>query len=365
MGRKGKRIKILYTIPNFDTAGSGRVLYDLVKGLDPNKFDISIACRHNRGSFFKEIDSLGLPIHFINTTVSLRPYLSLIFRVKPFRSFVKSHKFDIVHSWHWSSDWSEVLATRMANSKFIYTKKAMSWGNIHWRIRSYLSNFIITINSEMQSFFPNKKQQKLIPLGIDTDEFSPEHFNIKREHKFKIITIANLVPVKGVEVLIKSITKLTVEDIVLDIVGGGDEVYIAELKQLVSKLKLDSRVRFLGNQTDVRPFLAGAELYVIPTLNEGRKEGMPMALVEAMSMQTMVLGSNISGINYVLKDFQDLLFPANDSEVLSHKILELYNKTEMERNALAMELRRYCVANFSMEAFIYAHEKLYQQMVTY
>lgn len=59
MGRKGKRIKILYTIPNFDTAGSGRVLYDLAKGLDPNKFDISIACRHNRGSFFKEIDSLG------------------------------------------------------------------------------------------------------------------------------------------------------------------------------------------------------------------------------------------------------------------------------------------------------------------
>ena len=28
-----KKIKILYTIPNFDTAGSGKVVYDLVKGI--------------------------------------------------------------------------------------------------------------------------------------------------------------------------------------------------------------------------------------------------------------------------------------------------------------------------------------------
>ena len=37
-----KKIKILYTIPNFDTAGSGKVVYDLVRNLDKNVFSPDI-----------------------------------------------------------------------------------------------------------------------------------------------------------------------------------------------------------------------------------------------------------------------------------------------------------------------------------
>ncbi|WP_348799484.1 hypothetical protein [Flavobacterium adhaerens] len=38
-----KKLKILYTIPNFDTAGSGKVLYDLAQNLDKDKFEVHIA----------------------------------------------------------------------------------------------------------------------------------------------------------------------------------------------------------------------------------------------------------------------------------------------------------------------------------
>src|SRR5690606_27562604 len=143
------KIKILYTIPNFDTAGSGKVVYDLVKGLDKNKFEVEVACSSNRGSFFNEINNLGIPIHIVNTTTNYRPYSSLIFRIKKIRSFFRKNEFDIIHSWHWSSDWTEALAARWAGAKWIYTKKAMSWGNRHWKIRSFLAHFIITINDEM------------------------------------------------------------------------------------------------------------------------------------------------------------------------------------------------------------------------
>lgn len=63
------KLKILYTIPNFDTAGSGKVLYDLAKGLDRERFEVHIACSHNRGAFFNEVEKLGLPVHLIETTV--------------------------------------------------------------------------------------------------------------------------------------------------------------------------------------------------------------------------------------------------------------------------------------------------------
>ena len=53
-----KRIKILYTIPNFDTAGSGKALLNIAKKLNPDKFEVEIACLHNRGLFFKEVEIL-------------------------------------------------------------------------------------------------------------------------------------------------------------------------------------------------------------------------------------------------------------------------------------------------------------------
>lgn len=123
-----KKIRILYTIPNFDTAGSGKVLYDLANKLDKNIFEVEIACNNSKGKFFKEIEKLNLPIHIFETTKPLRPYYSLFFRIKPVSKFIKENQFDILHSWHWSSDWTEVLATRLAGKKFIYTKKSNDLG---------------------------------------------------------------------------------------------------------------------------------------------------------------------------------------------------------------------------------------------
>jgi glycosyltransferase involved in cell wall biosynthesis len=358
-----KRIKILFTIPNFDTAGSGKVVYDLAKNLNKDKFDVSIACRNNKGKFFTEIESLHLPIYFLEMTFPIKPYLTFFSRIKPFKSFIQEHQFDIVHSWHWSSDWSEVIATRWGGAKFIYTKKAMSWGNIHWKIKSYLSNFIITINHEMVAFFPNKKAQKLIPLGLDTSYYDPNLFPKKQDDDvFKIITVANLVPVKGIELIIRAFDKLNNKSLFLTVLGDDRDPYALELRKMVNEMNLETQIQFLGKKPDVRPFLADSDLYIIPTLNDFRKEGMPMALVEAMSMAVPVLGSNISGINYVLKDFPEFLFEPGNYNDLSEKIDFFYHKNRDERVRIGQVLRDYTINNYTIEKCILEHENLYMNL---
>jgi glycosyltransferase involved in cell wall biosynthesis len=363
MEKKFRKVKILYTIPNFDTAGSGKVLYDLAKGLNKAKFEVEIACASNKGGFFKELEALGLPIHIKSFTKPVRPYLTLPFRICENVKFIRQHKIDIVHSWHWSSDWTEVLAARFGGAKFIYTKKAMTWGNVHWKIRSYLSNFIVTINEEMSIYFPNKKEQKLIPLGLDTDYYNPTLFQKKETDIFKIITVANLVPVKGIEVLIKAVKLLNNDKLYLEILGDDRANYASELKRIVHELDLQKQITFLGKHNDVRPFLVQADLYVIPTLDEGRKEGMPMALVEAMSIGIPVLGSNISGINYVLKDFPELLFEAGDSQDLAYRIAEFIAMAPQKRVEKGIVLRNYVVLHFSFEEFIKHHQELYKSLL--
>lgn len=360
-----QKTKILFTIPNFDTAGSGKVVYDLVKGLDKDKFEVEIACRHDKGDFFKEVESLNVPIHLIETTCAYNPYASLLFRLRPIIKFFKENNYDIVHSWHYSSDWTEVLAARLAGVKWIYTKKAMSWGNRHWKIRSFLANFIITINDEMQQYFPNKKNQTLIPLGIDTTYYDPRYFpkSTSQEENFHIITVANLVPVKGVEVLIQAIKEIEDSKIKLIVLGDDANEYGTYLKDLCDELNMTHQVEFIGKRPDVRPYIADSDLYVISTLDEGRKEGMPMALVEAMSMGILVLGSDISGINFVLKDLKNLLFEAGNASALAQAIKEMQSRSFEERQQLGKELRAYVLNNYRYDSFIEAHQKLYKDIV--
>ena len=131
---------------------------------------------------------------------------------------------------------------------------------------------------------------------------------------------------------------------------------------MCQELHIEQQVNFLGKKPDVRPYIAASDLYVIPTLNEGRKEGMPMALVEAMSMGVPVFGSDISGINFVLKDFKTLLFEAGNEEVLSKKIKGLKLFPVQERKKLGYSLRTYVKKNFNYRKFITAHELLYAEI---
>lgn len=355
------KIKILYTIPNFDTAGSGKVLYDLVKGLDKTKFEVEIACSSNRGGFFKEIQSLGVPIHIVKTTTPYRPYSSLPIRIISIRKFLKTNNYDIVHSWHWSSDWTEALAARLSGAKWLYTKKSMSWGNKHWKIRSYLANYIITINNEMTTYFPKRKNQKLIPIGIDIEYYKPSNkIASNKNNTFRIITVANLVPVKGIEVLLQAVKMMKDPSVKLMVVGDNRNEYGQSLLNLCNSLEINSQVDFIGKVEDVRPFIENTDLYIIPTIGKG--EGMPMALVEAMCMAVPVLGSDISGINFVLNEFQNLLFEAGNEKVLAEKILEIKLLSESERIKLGNELREYVIQNFDYMKFIKEHQELYYKL---
>lgn len=356
-----ERIRILYAIPNFDTAGSGKVVYDLAKNLDIETFEVHIACTKDTGAFFQEIKKLGIPIHILPLYVPYRPYITLIKRVQPIVRFLKQNKIDILHSWNWSSDWTELLACKLAGVKYIYTKKAMTWGNRHWKIKSHFSDYIVIINERMRSYFPRKKNQELIPIGIDTALYSKK--DEVENDVFQIITVANLVPVKGIEVLIEAVSLLKKQNvkIKLTVLGDNKNEYGQGLRAYSKELNLESTVDFIDKKLDVVPFLAQSDLFVMPTLSRG--EGLGVALIEAMAMELLVLGSNVAGIQYILKDFPELMFPAGDSSTLAVKIQEIMKMDKDSKQRLTRALRTSVVEKFELDKTIKAHETLYKKIV--
>src|SRR5690606_6977680 len=186
------------------------------------------------------------------------------------------------HSFHYSSNYTEALSTRIAGKKWVFTKKNMSWGGASknsWKVRSFLANKIILQNTDMNKFYPNSKKTTLIPRGVNVAQF---HFsNPKPEIKLKmrtaenqriLICVANFVPVKGIETLIKAFNQVKERfpDWNLWLVGDDKNDYGAVLHQLVNSLNLTTRVIFSGKQMNVREYLNHAEIFILPTLDEGR-----------------------------------------------------------------------------------------------
>jgi len=364
-----KRIKVLYTIPNFNTAGSGKSVYDLVKGLDRTIFDPEICCFHDKGTFFKEVEALGIPIHLFPFTTNYRPWVTFLPRVFKIKRFFKKHQFDVIHSWHWSSDISEPLAAKLASIPFVYTKKAMGWNNRYWSWRSKLSAKVIVVNEDMVKLYFSKMLHKIekFPLAIDTNYYQPSETipNIKQDldiknEDFVVLTIANMVAVKGIEILIEAVKKCKDDSIKVIIVGNDKNDYGTELKK---KYKQFKNILFLGKQLKVRPYLALADVFVIPTKDEGRREGIPNAPLEAMAMETVVLGSDISGVKDILKHFPECLFQASNIDMLTKKIMNVKNMTANDRQVLAKAMRNQVIEEFSIEEFLKNHEQLYLNIV--
>ncbi|TVZ59161.1 glycosyltransferase involved in cell wall biosynthesis [Flavobacteriaceae bacterium MAR_2010_105] len=365
-----KKIKILYTIPNFDTAGSGKVVYDLVKGLDAERFEAHICCTHSHGAFFKQVEALGVPIHIFPFYTTYRPYYNLPLRVYKIARFFKQHRFDLIHSWHWSSDITEPLAAKLARIPFVYTKKAMSWGNKAWRWRSRLSSHIIAINTDMMGLFFEGMTHKTsyIPLGVDTAYFKPleKTYTSPEGLQFSasdvvIVSVANLVPVKGIELLLEAVKQCNDPNIKVLIVGDDQSAYGQELQERYA----DSSISFVGKQLDVRPYLALADVFVIPTKDEGRKEGLPIAPLEAMACGRIVIGSHISGVKDVLSSFHFCLFKPNDVGDLVKKINQIKTLSFEKRIELGLEMNNFVKREFSLSKVIINHEQLYLSIKQY
>ena len=370
-----KKIRVLYTIPNFDTAGSGKALLHVAKRLDPSRFDVHIVCMHSRGSFFETVEQSGISIHILNYTTPMKPYIKGLMVCYQIGKKLKKIAPDIIHSFHYAADYSEPLAAKLAGIKWVYTKKNMNWGGASknaWKLRSFLATAIAVQNTDMKKlFFPNSKKTVLIPRGVDVEIFRPLEQNINLQEKWKIVPnhrivmcVANLVPIKGIDVLIKAFYKMSTQnpDWKLMIVGDCNNTYGNEMMELTKTLHLETKIVFCGKQNDIQDYLSLAELVVLPTLNKGRKEGCPVALLEAMASAKNVLGSNISGIKDQLQFFPEHLVTAGDVEAWYLALVTCCSNTKEFNTNKGNQFRNHVLKNYKIDAEVERCQDLYSKL---
>ncbi len=117
-----------------------------------------------------------------------------------------------------------------------------------------------------------------------------------RAGTFIVGAVARLDARKGLDLLIEAASQALPRVPGLELLIVGDGVERERLVTCARELGLYTRARFVGEQSDVRPYLAAFDLFAAPS----RSEGLGLALVEALAAGVPVAGSPIGGIPEVL-----------------------------------------------------------------
>lgn len=118
------------------------------------------------------------------------------------------------------------------------------------------------------------------------------------EGRIVLLTIARFTPQKDHATLLHALPGIikSYPSVVLLLVGSGNEQ--ETLKALATALNIADHVHFLGQRTDVADIMAIADLFVLPS----RFEGLPLAVLEAMSLGVPVVATRIGGTEEALGD---------------------------------------------------------------
>jgi glycosyltransferase involved in cell wall biosynthesis len=188
---------------------------------------------------------------------------------------------------------------------------------VHYVTKSFLQKRYPTNGISLGCSDTNLGKPNPIALSKRLDKISSK----TQTDEVKIVTVAHTdVRYKGQEYVIKAIAQLINEgkfQYQYYLVGAGEGTY---LKNITKQLKVERNVHFLGRKTpeEVISILTDSDIYIQPSL----QEGLPRAVVEAMSTALPCIGFNTGGIPELLEPEYIVKLKDVDGIVQRIKILE-------------------------------------------
>lgn len=245
----------------------------------------------------------------------------------------------------------------------IYTKQLLELfqvGDMFTTTSNYMRDILI-------KFGCNEDKVLVQNSGIDLRKFSLNNKTMSscnRSSNITILTIGRLIKKKGMEYLIEAINRAQEyhPEIELRIVGDGD--LRRELTELVNKLNIHGKVKFLGSLTHDRVVdeLKHADIFALTSVedNNGNQEGIPNVLKEAMACGLPIISTWHAGIPELVKDGEcGFLVPEKDSNAIVDVIVKLLRLRETWSD-MGKKGREIVKQSFNVDKQILKLERVYE-----
>jgi colanic acid/amylovoran biosynthesis glycosyltransferase len=207
---------------------------------------------------------------------------------------------------------------------------------------------------------------EVVRCGVDTSTFRPRDAR-SPSGSLRILCVASLEEVKGQAHLVEACRSLVAGGVPVTCTLVGSGPCEARLRRQVAAGELEEVIRFAGPRTrpQIVDLLRDADVAVVPSVETARgdREGIPVALIEAMSAGLPVVASDISGIPELVEDGRaGLLVPPGDPSVLA-AALQCLGDDPALRERLGREGRRAVLERFDLEQNVVQLERRIEAVV--
>jgi glycosyltransferase involved in cell wall biosynthesis len=227
--------------------------------------------------------------------------------------------------------------------------------------------FVPICNAIAQTFMENTgcPRGKIVVInnGTETDKFDRAKFEgVERANlglpadKVIVTTLATLRDEKGHDFYIDTIEGLLKEFENIHFIWIGKGPLESKLRNRIKSTGISNMITMLGFVEDIRPLLSCSDIFVLPS----RTEGMPRAMMEAMSMSLPCVATNVGGVGEVLEDgVSGFIADFGDVEMFGRCILDLVNN-QVLRQKMGAAGRKQVVMNFDMKMITKKYMKFFE-----
>ncbi len=379
-------LKVLQVIPKLGYGGAETGCFDIAHYLPENNCKSFIVT--SGGELLKFVDKkkvkvFRLPVNSKNPLLILINAIILI-------GIILINNISIVHARSRAPAWSCLLATKLTGRKFVTTfhgtynfKNNLKKFYNSIMTRSDLiiagSNFIFShIKKNYSKYLNDKKKLLVIFRGINVDYFDPTtkfesdekklltKWNMEKDKKI-ILLPGRLTSWKGQEVFIEAVNLVNIElgyEAFYAVILGSDQgrdLYKKKLIRLSEQYRLSKQVRFIDHCKDMALAYKVSDIVVSASTEP---EAFGRVAVEAQSMETPIVASNIGGSNETIIDEKTgFLYEAGNAKSLSKKILKLLFLDEILLKSIGTEGRKNIVQKFNVEKMCFSTYSEYKRLL--
>ncbi|MDP2912863.1 MAG: glycosyltransferase family 4 protein [Candidatus Omnitrophota bacterium] len=332
-------MRVLQVTTHMDMGGIANYIITLSESLNDKGAFCVVAS--SGGELEGEMEKRGILHRKLNIRTKSELAPKVLWSIFKLVGIVRDEGIDVIHAHTRVSQVAAFFASRITGVPYVTTchgffKKRMRKVFDTWGSKAIAISDAVALHLR-DDLGVRDCRIALIYNGVDCGRFAKEYSaaeinEIKRrlglEGQSVIGTIGRLSPVKGQKYLIEALASLVSmrRDVRLLIAGDGPEE--SALKELVKSLGLESIVRFAGSIIDTRGLLAIMDVFVFPSV----KEGLGMALLEALASGKACVASNVGGIGNVIENGSNgILVPIGDSAAIAGAVSRLLDNPELRR----------------------------------
>jgi glycosyltransferase involved in cell wall biosynthesis len=349
-------MKIVHIVYSLEMGGAEILVAQLCRLQRANGHDVSVVAYSNLGTLGESLIAEGFTVQVLGEAPLAKTFLRFITELRRLRP-------DVVHCHNPAPTLQAAIPARIAGAKCIVSTRHSlvappynKGEEIAYNITARFCDWIVgicdaTCDNLRQT--PGALRDRIVRVYNGVDPVEPAEPPAK--DGFTLLFVGRLAPVKNLSTLIRAAALAIprLPQLRLWVVGHGHER--DSLEALVNELGIAANVTFWGERLDVAGFFAAADVYCMSSVSEG----LPMSLLQAMSVGVPAIVTDVGGMAEVVRNANSgLTPPVGDPAAMAEAILQLASDTALQ-SSFAENARSAYHENFTLDRMDQAYMNLY------